>query len=136
MRTPLYALGFAFLLAMIACTPKQEEILVPDNQAPPDETVSDIVLESYVNRAYISLLGRKADEVEFPAAVTQLRLNNVSQADREAFLNGIIGSDEYYNNLFDVGRSQLLNSVDTSEISDQIFIFNLLRQKLLNGKGW
>lgn len=128
MRTPLFALGFAFLFALIACTPKQEEVLIPDNQAPPDGTISDIVVESYVNRAYISLLGRKADEVEFPAAVTQLRLNNLSQSDREAFLNGIIGSDEYYNNLFDVGRAQLLNSIDTSEIGEQIFLFNLLLQ--------
>lgn len=126
MRTPLTALSFVILLALIACTPKQEEVLIPDNQAPPDGTISDIVLESYVNRAYISLLGRKGDETEFNAAVTQLRLNNVSQADREAFLNGIIGSDEYYVNLFDVGRAQLLNSLDTTDISEQVLLFDLL----------
>lgn len=128
MRKPLLALGLILLVALTACTPKQEEILIPDNQAPPDATVPDIVVESYVNRSYISLLGRKADEQEFEAAVTRLRLNNLSLSDREAFLNTIIGTDEYYQNLFDVGRSQYLNSIDTSEIADQVFLFGLLLQ--------
>lgn len=102
--------------------------MVPDNTLPPDGTISNIVVESYVNRAYISVLGRKAEPDEFASAEVTLRADNLSPTNREAFLQTIIGTDEYYDNLFEVGRSLYMNSIDTTDIQDQIFLFGLLLQ--------
>jgi len=127
MRTHMIALGALALMLALSCS-KQKEVLVTDNTAPPDETISQIVVESYVNRAYISVLGRKADPTEFSAAEAMLRAGNLSQENRETFLSSILGTEEYYYNLFDVGRSLIINSVDTTDIAGQIAVFNLLLQ--------
>lgn len=128
MRTSKIALGSLLLLLILLSCNKQKEVLVPDNTLPPDGTISNIVVESYVNRAYISLLGRKAEPDEFESAEVVLRADNLSQANREAFLGTLIGTNEYYDNLFEVGRALYLNSIDTVDIQDQIFLFNLLLQ--------
>ncbi len=125
MRTPIATLSALFVLLFVWSCDSQEEVLVPDNTAPPDATISDIVVESYVNRTYISVLGRKADNQEFDQAFALLRTNNLAEADRATFVNGILGSDAYYDNQFDVARTLHLNSVDTTTIRDQIFIFQI-----------
>ncbi len=128
MRTTKIALGSLLLLLVLFSCDKQKEILVPDNTLPPDGTISNIVVESYVNRAYISLLGRKAEPSEFASAEVILRSDNLSQGNREAFLATLIETDAYYDNVFEVGRALYLNSVDTVDIQDQVFLFNLLLQ--------
>lgn len=122
----LLAFLLGTLLFWAACSPQQEEILVPNNTAPPDGTVSDVVLESYVNRSYISLMGRKPNPTEFSAGTQTLRLGNVSQDARESFLESILSSQEYHFNLFDVHRTLLIQSVDTTDINEQITLFNFL----------
>ncbi len=128
MRTTKIALGSLLLLFVLFSCAKQKEILVPGNTPPPDGTVSNIVVESYINRAYISLLGRKAGPDEFASAEVILRMENLSQNSREAFLATLIGTDAFYDNVFEVGRALYLNSVDTVEIQDQVLLFNLLLQ--------
>lgn len=123
----MIALGCLALLLVMSCS-KQKEVLVTDNTAPPDATISQITVESYVNRAYISVLGRKADPTEFSASEAMLRANNLSQENRETFLESILGTEEYYYNLFDVGRSLVLNAVDTISFVEQVALFNLLLQ--------
>lgn len=124
----LFTLGTSLILFISACS-GQEEVLVPDNTAPPDATISDIVVESYVNRAYISVLGRKADNAEFQQAFDLLRAGNLAESDRATFVNGILGSSEYYENLFAVGRSLYLNSLDTTDIQEQILLFEIFIQE-------
>ncbi|HHG85288.1 MAG TPA: hypothetical protein ENJ82_11130 [Bacteroidetes bacterium] len=115
------------LLALVSCR-KTEEIVIRDNTAPPDYTVADVTLESYINRSYISLLGRKPTDAEFATGLTQLRLNNVSQSNRETFLDGVFSNPYYPNRLFDVGRSLYLNGSDTTEFQEFIDIFEVLLQ--------
>ena len=118
-------LSLVVLLSWTSCN-KQEEILVNDNTAPPDYTVDDVVVESYVNRSYISLLGRKPDPAEASSASTTLRQNNLSTANREAFLNGLLGRPAYFERQYDIGRSLYLNSVDTTAINDEIFTLDIV----------
>ena len=117
-----------FLLAtlfLFSCRREIEEI-IPGNEAPPDATISTVVLESYVNRAYIVLVGEKPDEVQLNASIQILRTNNVSQSDRENFLDGIMQGPDYYQRLFDVGRGLYINGADTTAINDEIAFLNLL----------
>lgn len=113
------------LLLMAGCK-KQEEVIITGNNPPPDQTIPHLTIESYANRAYISLLGRKPSDAEMNTSVAVLRANNFSNADRIAFLDGVMAKPEYLQNLFDIGRNQFLDGVDTSEIQDNIDIFTLL----------
>jgi hypothetical protein len=85
-----------------------------------------LVLESYVNRSYIVLLGHKPDNGEMAQGIATLRTHNVSQADREAFLDQVIAKPDYPMHTFDIGRSLLINATDTTEVRSEIFLLDLL----------
>lgn len=118
-------LSLVVLLSLTSCN-KQKEVLVNDNTAPPDYTVDDVVVESYINRSYISLLGRKPDPTEASSAVSTLRQNNLSVANREAFLNGLLSQPAYYERQYDIGRSLYLNSIDSTAINDELFVLDIV----------
>lgn len=123
--SPLLLTLFTALL-LFACGKKQEIVPITDNQAPPDYTVPTIVKESYVNRVYISLLGRKPSDTEFQSALSQLNQDNMSIANREIFLEEVMDNYDFHYNLFDLNRVNLINGADTSDIKETIFIYNLL----------
>lgn len=124
--TPIVPLLAALMLALTGCK-KTEEVLIPGNTPPPDETIDNITVESYVNRTYITVLGRKPDSVEFEAGVTTLRVHNLSKADREAFADQVLSDPGYYQRTFDAWRNYLLDNTDTTEIRDWATLFALLQ---------
>jgi len=115
------------LLILIAgsCKKKDEEV-IPGNQPPPDGTISNVVIENYVNRVYISVLGRKASDPEFNNGVSVLKQSNLSGAGRLQFLDEVYGNIEYKRNLYEKAKIQLLNNLDTNDIALYIGIFNTL----------
>jgi hypothetical protein len=124
-KSPVLYLLFGLLLLAAACK-REEEVLIPDNIAPPDRTVEDVVVESYITRVYISLLGRKADDNEAAAAKTQLRGGNFSLSARADFVDGLTVGSEYQYRLYDLGRYELLDGADTTSIREQRDVFSLL----------
>jgi hypothetical protein len=113
------------MLLLVACK-RDEEVIIPNNEAPPDSTVTDLVLESYINRSYITLLGYQPTDPEIAQAKTTLRAHNVSVADRNAFLDQVIAKPGYASRMFDIGRGTLLNAVDTSDIRAEINLLEFI----------
>jgi hypothetical protein len=58
-------------LAFTAC--EKEPRLIPDNNAPDGDYVPTVLIENYVNRMYIDLLGREALDSEMIRDVQLLR---------------------------------------------------------------
>ena len=127
-RFNLLLLALLTVLALASCGKDQEIVPIEGNVAPPDYTIPTITKESYVNRVYISLLGRKPNDLEFQNGLNQLDQDNMSLANREAFLDDVMDNYDYHYNLFDVGRVNYLNGADTTEMKDFIFVYNLLLQ--------
>lgn len=117
-----------FLMVAFAACKKTEEVIVPDNTAPPDTTVSDIVVQNYVNKAYISVLGRKPTDAEKEEGITILEENNLAMVDREEFIDLVLNGEEYNEQLIKVASNDILNSFDTAAVSQQIAIFQILLQ--------
>ncbi len=115
----------AVAVAFAACK-KTEEVLVPDNTAPPDTTVSDIVIQNYVNKTYISVLGRKPTDTEKENGITILEENNLAMADRQEFVDLVLNGEEYNEQLLKVASNDILNSFDTIAVRQQVIIFELL----------
>lgn len=113
-------------MGLLAACSKEKEVIIPDNEAPPDATVSDVVLESYINRSYIILLGVQPDDAEMAQGKAVLRMHNVSEADRDAFLDQVIAQPGYAARMFDVGRSLLINATDTSEMRNELLLLDLI----------
>ncbi len=64
------------LVLLIASGCKKDEIIIDDNTAPPDSTISTLVIENYVTKCYISLLGREPFAQEETNAISTLRAGN------------------------------------------------------------
>ena len=99
---------------------------IPDNTAPPDTTIERVTIESYVNRVYIGLLGRKADTVEFTLGVNTLTTAKFTLASRQSFVDGITAKSDYSWNLFNQGKSRYLSNIDTADVNAEIFLFDIL----------
>jgi hypothetical protein len=124
----LLRLSFLLLVTAIALSSceKKGEVVVKNNEPPPDATISNVTINNYVNRVYISVLGREPDSTERTHGFNILRQNDVSAASRSQFLDSVFTKPEYYDHLYDLARIDLLNNLDTSEITLYIAIFTPL----------
>lgn len=102
---------------------KKDPIVVDGNEAPPDATVETVVKENYVNKLYISLLGRKATAAEFDAGLVLVNQHNFSKADRRELIDFIQAKSEFFDNEFKIICANLLNESDTSEARMWINIY-------------
>ena len=121
----LYLFSFLFIVLTIfnSCT---DEEVVPDNEAPPDQTIENITITNYVNRVYVSVLGREANDTEKETGFNLLRQNNLSLTSRTQFLDQVFTESEYLPHLYDFARVEILNNLDTSEVTYWIYLFNFL----------
>ena len=99
---------------------------MPGNIAPPDPTVSNSTKENYINKVYISVLGREPDSVEFSSGLILLNKNNLSVANRKQLLDSVFSKPEYNARLYQIARTDLLNSLDTADITGEIAVLNFL----------
>ncbi|MBL4587448.1 MAG: hypothetical protein JKX84_10395 [Flavobacteriales bacterium] len=117
-------LGSIALITFSGC--KKDEIIIPDNTAPPDSTISTLIIENYVTKCYISLLGREPSSTEENNAIAILTSGNLNVASRKVMLDNIISNLEYNLKLVEYNSVKLLNSpFDTTQIQEQIFVYNI-----------
>jgi hypothetical protein len=122
-KTPILFL----LLVVLASGCKKDEIIIEDNTAPPDSTISTLILENYVAKCYISLLGRDPSETEEQTAVELLRNASMSFGSRKEMIDVILSDIEYRDKILEYNSIKLLNApFDTTEIQTQLFIYNSL----------
>ncbi|MBC8265570.1 MAG: hypothetical protein H8E84_01255 [Flavobacteriales bacterium] len=115
------------ILIFTSCT-KVEDVIVDGNIVPPDYTIENTTIENYINKLYISTIGREPTEPEFNADYDILRNSNLSLGSRETVINNILNKVEYSFNLFKLESENILNGVDTAQINEYIEIFDFLMQ--------
>jgi hypothetical protein len=113
MRNSLYL----FALALVFSCSKEPTELIPNNVAPPDYTVDRVNKENYINKLYISMLGREPNTDEFNSA-RDLLGDGVTQESREILVENVQAKEEYYDNMFNIIRQDLNNGVDTNQIRE------------------
>ena len=115
------------LVVMFATGCKKDELIIDDNTAPPDSTISTLVVENYLAKCYISLLGREPNAQEESDAIATLKNGNMSIASRKLILNDITDNAEYYNKVLEFNAIKLINSpFDTVAIQQQLAVAQLL----------
>lgn len=105
---------------------------IPDNEAPPDRSVSTLKLETYVNKCYIGLLGRKPLDAEMTAAVQTLRDSSLSSGGRKLMLSNILNQEEFLVKAYTNDGDLLLNKWDTSLYAFFLYQFTTARQDTNN----
>lgn len=111
--------SFLMVIILLSCS-KTEEIIIGDNQAPPDNTIENVTKENYINKLYISLLGRKATDQEFSNALELINSDNLGESSRDELVSTIQSQSEYFINEYELARASLLNGIDTNDINSQI----------------
>ncbi len=114
------------LFAITACKRDLEEI-IDGNIAPPDPTVEKVVKENYINRVYISLLGRKPVAAEYSTAFDIVDAANLDSGSRAEVLDIVLSQPEFRDNQFTQAKADLLEGIDTVEIINQILLYELLK---------
>lgn len=108
---------------------KYPEQIITNNTAPPDSTLPESMVDLYVNKVYISVLGRKPTEVENTNGVAMLRADAFSADSRKEFVDQVLSGTEYNSLLYRQALGDYLNSLDTNEISVWIGVFTAYLQE-------
>lgn len=103
------------ILIVSACG--KDPIIIDGNTPPPDGTVETAIVDNYINKLYISMLGREPSAVEFNDAQTLLA-DNASTTSRQELIDIVHSNEEYFDNLFDIYRNDYLNGGDTVELRE------------------
>lgn len=109
---------------------KDKEIVVPGNNAPYYDDVPKVVLQNYINRLFIDLIGREALDTEMAMEENNLRANGLSIASREQLIiklqtdNTFIAGDSsykyaYYNRFYELCKARVLEAASNDLIAEQ-----------------
>lgn len=123
----------AIVLAFSACT---KEEIIGDNQPPPDSTINNITKETYVNRLYISILGRECTPAEFTEAFDILAAGNLSVQSRGQVIDLITAKPGYYKRLYRIAEENYLNSIDSLDYQTQMFAYQIVLSDQSQQQFW
>lgn len=121
-------LFFCIIILGAGCN-KKEEIIIPGNNPPADTTLPSGIEENFVNKAYITLLGREPSAEELASSLTILYQSSFSGSARAQVAGQILDNPEFYTREYDLARASLLNNLDTFQIADVINTFNYLLER-------
>ena len=109
----------------------KKDVVIPDNDAPYYGEIPTILLENYVNRIYIDLIGREPLDAEMINDVQFLRDSEVTLESRDSLLRKIqfdttfVEGDSsyrfaYYHRVYEMVKVRLLEGASNSYISGDL----------------
>ena len=133
-----------FVIAALSSCKKEEQVVFEDNDIPDYSGVSTILVENYVNKVFIDLIGREPTDVEMNTEVTALENGNLSASARTALCNKLMFSDvevdgtaykdAYFRKLYDDQKSRYINGASEATCQDEYNLYrNIAYQDSLNG---
>jgi hypothetical protein len=122
-RVVLYIVFVA--ITITAC--KKDVVIIPNNNAPIYSEIPTILLENYVNRLYIDLIGREPLDDEMSSDVEFLRNNDVTLESRDSLIyklqfdtNFVPGDSSYkqayFHRLYEMVKVRLIEGVSNGHI--------------------
>ena len=121
---------YVFYIIFVAITItscKKDVVIIPNNNAPIYSEIPTILLENYVNRLYIDLIGREPLDDEMSSDVQFLRDNDVSFQSRDSLIFKLqfdtvfITGDSsykiaYFHRIYEMVKVRLIEGVSNSHI--------------------
>jgi hypothetical protein len=117
-------LFYTALIVLLASCTEKEELIVPGNTPPQDNTIGNVYRENYINKTYISVLGRKPTDTEYISAKQKMSSNGFVKSERELFVSDVLAKNEYYRRIYDIAKAELLNNTDSTDIQTFIMVFD------------
>jgi hypothetical protein len=115
------------LLFFFSCTKKEITVnqtnfteTIDGNVAPPFKGVTTIQIQNYINKIYIDLVGREPSINQMDDLSLYLKNNTLSDAARDQVISDLMNSDDYYNRLWEVYSSNMLQGYSQEDVTEQI----------------
>ncbi len=126
------AFTLIFLLFAIPSCQKDEKIdhqnlVVDGNKPPPYDGIPEILVENYVSKMNIDLIGLKPDDITRETRTEYLKNNDLSMDAREKVIDDILVEDAYHDRLFQVNSDLLLNGMGYDEIQTVYTDYSFVR---------
>lgn len=110
---------------------KNDVELIPDNDAPYYDNIPDVLIENYINRIYIDLLGREPLDAEMNAELSFLKESDLSfEARRKlivklqtdtVFIEGDLSYEiAYYHRQYEVIKVRMIEGASAAQIGEQM----------------
>ena len=121
------ALLYIIFVAITITACKKDVVIIPNNNAPIYSEIPTILLENYVNRLYIDLIGREPLDDEMSSDVEFLRNNDVTLESRDSLIyklqfdtNFVPGDSSYkqayFHKLYEMVKVRLIEGVSNGHI--------------------
>jgi|TARA_B110000093_G_C12950451_1_gene402316 hypothetical protein len=115
-----------FLIVVSSC--KKDILVIDDNNPPVYSAIPTVLIENYINRIYIDLIGREPLDSEMLIDVQYLRDNDVSIESRDSLIYKLqfdtlyIEGDEsyklaYFHRIYDMVKVRLIEGASNGDIS-------------------
>ena len=115
-----------FLIVVSSC--KKDTLVIDDNNPPVYSAIPTVLIENYINRIYIDLIGREPLDSEMEIDVQYLRDNDVSIESRDSLIYKLqfdtlyIEGDEsyklaYFHRIYDMVKVRLIEGASNGDIS-------------------
>lgn len=127
MRTTLFT-----ILTILLCLPffftsckKKDPVHVDDfrdtviigNVPPEFNGISTVVINNYVNRLYIDLVGREPIDNELAIDVQYLKDNNLKDSAKEVIIQSLMSKAEYYKRVWEISSTSMLLGLDSFDVA-------------------
>ena len=120
-------------LGILAIGCKKDPAYFGDNDPPYYEGIADVLIENYVNRVFIDLIGREPLDSEMESEVAALKAANLSMESRETLITKLqtdltfIAGDTsykraYYQRLYDLSKARFIEAASDAEVQQYIGI--------------
>ena len=136
---------FLISFALIFSSCKKDGDVIPNNDAPYYESIPRVLIENYVNRTFIDLIGREPLDPEMEHYVDYLKLNALSFDARDSMIVVLMTDTQprpeegsykqaYYQRIYDLSKARFVEGVSDAEIQGEIGILAFALQiDSLNG---
>ena len=124
---------YLFFVATTITACKKDVVIIPNNNAPIYSEIPTILLENYVNRLYIDLIGREPLDDEMSSDVQFLRINDVTLESRDSLIyklqfdtNFVPGDSSYkqayFHRVYEMVKDRLIEGVSDGYIQNEMGI--------------
>lgn len=122
-------------LGILASGCKKDPAYFGDNDPPYYEGIADVLIENYVNRVFIDLIGREPLDSEMDSEVAALKAANLSMESRETLITKLqtdvafIAGDTsykraYYQRMYDLSKARFIEAASDVEVQQYIGIIS------------
>ncbi|MEQ8521981.1 MAG: hypothetical protein RIC15_07490, partial [Vicingaceae bacterium] len=124
------------VLSLAQC--KKDEVpgdIIPNNNAPYYDKIPKVLVQNYVNRLFIDLIGREPLDLEMEQEVASLQATNLSFASRDSLITKLQYDETfregdssykaaYYNRLYELFKVKMLEGASDLDVQREIGMLN------------